>query len=80
MEELTVMLEAQIEAIYWMFKELNVDVDQKAWKNLQNAQDESMRTIFNIIGGFIGKYCVEQIRVYLVVCLCCTVLNWGGKA
>ena len=30
MEELTVMLEAQIEAIYWMFKELNVDVDQKA--------------------------------------------------
>ena len=30
MEELTVMLVAQIEAIYWMFKELNVDVDQKA--------------------------------------------------
>ena len=30
MEELTGMLEAQIEAIKWMFKELNVDTEQKA--------------------------------------------------
>ena len=60
MEELTVMLEAQIEAIYWMFKELNVDVDQKAWKKLQKCTKRRIPIIFHIIDGFIGKYCGEK--------------------